>query len=62
MHIFDPTICRIISSRVGIAMHFTHVKLSRNSSLLIDDPSERGDVETLARSSVSPPPQVKNDA
>ena len=62
MHIFDPTICRIISSRVGIAMHFIRVKLSRNSLLLINNPAKRGDVETLARSSVSPPPQVKNDA
>ena len=34
-------------------------ELFRNSLLLINDPSKRGDVETLARSSVSQPPQVK---
>ena len=40
-------------------MHFVLVKLSRNSLLLNDDPSKRGDVKTLARSSISPLPQVK---
>ena len=54
--------CHIILSRVGIAMHFIRVKLSRNSLLLINNPSKRGDVETLARSLVSLPPQEKNDA
>ena len=34
-------------------------KMSRNSVLLIDDPLKKGDVETLARSSVSPSSQVK---
>ena len=34
-------------------------KMSCNLVLLIDYPSKRGDVETLARSSVSPSPQVK---
>ena len=34
-------------------------KISRNLVLLIDHPSKRGDVETLARSSISPSPQVK---
>ena len=34
-------------------------KISRNSVLLINNPSKRGDVEIVARSSVSPPPQVK---
>ena len=41
---------------------FIHIELSRNSLLLINNPLKRGDVETLARSSVSPPPQVENDA
>ena len=34
-------------------------KLSRNSLLLIEDPLKKGDVETLARSSVFLSPQVK---
>ena len=42
--------CHIILSRVGIAMHIILVKISRNSVLLINDPSKRGDVETLTRS------------
>ena len=42
-----------------IVMHFVLVKMSRNSMLLINNPSKRGDVETLARSSVSPSSQVK---
>ena len=37
---------------------FCCVELSRNSLLLINNPSKRGNVETLARSSVSPSPQV----
>ena len=50
-----------ISGRVCIAIHFVLVKMSQNSILLIDHPSKRGDVETLARSSISPSPQVKNE-
>ena len=49
-------------SQIRIAMHFIRVELSRNSLLLINNPSKRDDVETLAWSSISPPPQVKNDA
>ena len=44
---------------IGIAMYFGPVKLSHNSVLLINDPSKRGDVETLTRSSVSLSFQVK---
>ena len=47
---------------IRIAMRFIRIELSRNSLLLINNPSKRGDVEILARSSVSPPPQVENDA
>ena len=36
--------CHIILSRVGIAMHFILVKMSRNLVLLINNPSKRGDV------------------
>ena len=39
--------------------HFVLVELSRNLLLLIDDPSKRGDVKTLAQSSVSPSPQIR---
>ena len=53
---FDSWICHFIPR---IAMHFVLVKLSRNSSLLVGDPSKRGDVKTLALSSISPSPQVK---
>ena len=49
-------------SHVCIVMHFTLIELSRNSSLLIDNPSKKGDVETWARYSVSPSPQVRNEA
>ena len=45
-----------ISSHNSIAMHFVLVELSCNSLLSIDDPSKRGDVEILARSSVFPLP------
>ena len=41
---------------------FIRIELSGNSLLLINNPLKNGDVETLARSSVSPPPQVENDA
>ena len=49
-------------SHVRIAMHFIRIELSRNSLLLVNNPLKRGDVETLGRSSVSPPPKVENDA
>ena len=39
---------------IGIVMHFVIVKLSRNLVLLINDPSKRGGMETLTRSSVFP--------
>ena len=48
-----------ISSHIYIAMHFILVKISRNLVLLINNPLKRGDVETLARSLVSPASQVK---
>ena len=51
--------CHFALSHVYIAMHLVLVKLSRISLLLIDDPLKRGDVETLARSSVSLSSQVK---
>ena len=51
--------CRIVLSCVGIAMHLILVKISCNLVLLINNPSKRGDVETLARSSVFPSSQVK---
>ena len=53
--------CHCISSHICIAMHFVLVKMSRNLTLLIDHPSKRGDVETLARSSISSSSQVKNE-
>ena len=49
----------LFSSHVRIAMNFVRIELSHNSLLLINDPSKRGGVETLARSSVFPSPQVK---
>ena len=55
-------ICHFISSHNSIAMHFVLVELPRNSLLLTNDHSKRGDVETLARSSVSPSSQIKNVA
>ena len=42
-----------------ITMHFVVVKMSHNLVLLINDPSKRGDVKTLTRSSVSLSFQVK---
>ena len=48
-----------ISSHIYIAMHFILVKISRNLVLLINNPSKRGDVETLAPSSVSSSSRVK---
>ena len=48
-----------ISSHIYIAMHFILVKISRNLVLLINNLSKRGDVETLARSSVFLSSQVK---
>ena len=53
--------CRIVLSHVGIAMHLILIKMSRNLELLCNNPLKRGDVETLARSSVSSSPQVKNE-
>ena len=44
---------------IDIAMHFVPVKLSCNSVLLINNPSKRDDVETLARSSTFLSSQVK---
>ena len=44
---------------VCIAMHFVLVEMFRNSVLLIDNPSKRGDVETATRSSVFLSSQVK---
>ena len=51
----------VISFQVVIALSsiLFLVKMSSNSMLLINNPSKRGDLETLAWSSVSPPPQVK---
>ena len=37
----------IVLSRVGIAMHFILIKMSRNLVLLINNPSKKGDMETL---------------
>ena len=34
-------------SHIGIVMHIILVKMSRNSMLLIHNPSKRGDVKTL---------------
>ena len=51
--------CHVVLSCVGIAMHLILVKISCNLVLLINNPSKRGDVKTLARSSVSPSSQVK---
>ena len=59
MRTFDFSFRHSPLGPIGIAMHFVLVELSRNSLLLIDDPSKRGDVETAVRPSVSPPPQVK---
>ena len=58
MHILTCELVVILSHN-SIVMHFILVKLSRNSLLLIDNPSKRGDMETLAQSSVSPSSQVK---
>ena len=44
---------------ICIAMHFILVKMSRNLVLLINNPSKRGDVETLVRSSIFLSSQVK---
>ena len=48
-----------ISSHICITMHFILAKMSRNLVLLINNSSKRGDVETLAWSSVSLSFQVK---
>ena len=44
---------------IGIVMHFVLIKMSRNSVLLINNLSKRGDMKTWARSLVSPSSQVK---
>ena len=49
----DLQFCHFISSHIYIAMHFILVKMSRNLVLLINNHSKIGDVETLARSSIS---------
>ena len=52
--------CRhIVLSRVSIAMHLIFVEMSRNLELLTNNPSKRGDVETLTRSSIFPSSRVK---
>ena len=48
MRTFGFPFCNSPLGPIGIAMHFVPVKLSRNSVLLINDPSKRGDMETLA--------------
>ena len=53
MRTFDFPFIHSPLGPIGIAINFVLVKLSRNSVLLINDPSKRGDVEILARSSVS---------
>ena len=59
-HTYSPIRHFVILFRViCIAMYFFLVKMSRNLVLLINNPSKRGDVETLVRSSVSPSSQVK---
>ena len=42
----------VFFSHIGIVMHIILIKMSHNSVLLINSPSKRGDVETLARSSI----------
>ena len=59
MRTFDFSFCHSPLGPIGIAMHFVSVKLSRNSMLFANNSSKKGDVETLARSSVSLLPQVK---
>ena len=59
MRTFDFPFCHSPLGPIGIAMHFFPIKLSCISVLLINDPSKKGDVEALARFSVSPSPQVR---
>ena len=60
MRIFYFQFCRSSLVTIRIAMHVIFLfEISRDSMLLINNSSKRGDVETEARSSVSPPPQVK---
>ena len=49
----------ILFQVICITMHFVLVKMSRNSMLLTNNLSKRGDAETLARSSIFPSSQVK---
>ena len=58
MHL-GTRIWHFILGHVCIAMHFIFAKISRILALLINNPSKRGDVETLARSSISLSSQVK---
>ena len=44
---------------IRIDMHVIFFEMFRDSTLLINKSLKRGDVETKARSSVSPSPQVK---
>ena len=62
MRTFDFPFCRLPLEPIGIAMYFVLVKLSHNSVLLINDPSKRGDMETLVRSSIFSSSQEKNEA
>ena len=48
MRTFDFPFCHSPLGPIGIAMHFVPIKSSRNPVLLINDPSKRGDVKTLA--------------
>ena len=57
---FGTRVRHFILGHVRIIMHICSCsKMFCNSVLLIDNPSKRGDVETAARSSVSPSSQVK---
>ena len=53
-HLLTRKFCHFISSHICITMHFVLVKMSLNLVLLTNNPSKRGDVETLMRSSVFP--------
>ena len=59
MRIFDFPFYHSPLGPIGIAMHLFLIKLPRVPALLINNPPKKGDVETLARSSISPSPQVK---
>ena len=59
MRTFDFPFCHSPLGPIGIAMHFTLIKISCNSVLLINNPSKKGDLEILARSLISPAFQTK---